>query len=226
MTGRKQFLPRITRIAEFELANSWQIEPSGDLSSERNLPLMARRVLLIVLGVLVVALPFGWRRWLLRPFSPSQDKRDNYRQRPASAGDHLSRRVGVPQIYADSTHDLYFAQGYVHAQDRLFQLDFQRRVGLGRLSEVLGDVLDTDRFLRTVGTNRRGAGPGARQPGHPGRAASLQRWRQRLHQPARRRPAAGVSHSGLPAGAVAAAAQRRLGQSRWPTIWLPTGETN
>lgn len=62
---------------------------------------------------------------------------------------------GVPHIYAQNERDLYFAQGYVHAQDRLWQMDFQRRVGHGRLSEVLGEAtVETDTFLRTLGTNR------------------------------------------------------------------------
>lgn len=62
---------------------------------------------------------------------------------------------GVPHIYADSTHDLFFAQGYVHAQDRFWQMEFWRRIGAGRLSEVLGDgTLDTDRFLRMLGWAR------------------------------------------------------------------------
>ncbi len=65
---------------------------------------------------------------------------------------------GVPHIYAQNERDLFFAQGYVHAQDRLWQMDFQRRVGLGRLSEILGEAaLETDMFLRTIGTNRSAA---------------------------------------------------------------------
>jgi len=61
----------------------------------------------------------------------------------------------VPYIYADSSEDALFALGFVHAQDRLFQMDFQRRVGAGRLSEVLGEAaLETDRFLRTLGVYR------------------------------------------------------------------------
>jgi len=61
----------------------------------------------------------------------------------------------VPHIYAESTEDALFALGFVHAQDRLFQMDFQRRVGAGRLSEVLGDAtLETDKFLRTLGVYR------------------------------------------------------------------------
>ena len=64
-------------------------------------------------------------------------------------------RWGVPHIYADSAEDLFFAQGYVHAQDRMWQMEFQRRLGSGRLSEVLGEVaLEVDRFFRVVGLNR------------------------------------------------------------------------
>ena len=62
---------------------------------------------------------------------------------------------GVPHIFASTTHDLFFLQGYVTAQDRLFQLDLYRRTGRGRLSEVLGDAgLDADKFIRTIGIAR------------------------------------------------------------------------
>src|SRR5258706_9439016 len=47
-------------------------------------------------------------------------------------------RWGVPHIYAKSTDDLYFAQGYVIAQDRLWQLEWWRRQREGRLAEVVG----------------------------------------------------------------------------------------
>ena len=61
----------------------------------------------------------------------------------------------VPHIYAASAEDAYFALGFVHAQDRLWQMDFQRRVGAARLSEVVGEgALSTDRFLRTLGVYR------------------------------------------------------------------------
>ena len=45
---------------------------------------------------------------------------------------------GVPRIEAHNEHDLMFAQGYVHAQDRLWQMEMSRRVGEGRLSELFG----------------------------------------------------------------------------------------
>ena len=59
---------------------------------------------------------------------------------------------GVAHIYADNVHDLFFAQGYVHAQERFYQMDFWRHITSGRLSELYGEAsLDRDRFLRTVG---------------------------------------------------------------------------
>src|SRR5689334_5486020 len=50
----------------------------------------------------------------------------------------LRDRWGVPHIYARNQDDLFFAQGFVVAQDRLFQIDLWRRVGLGETAEVLG----------------------------------------------------------------------------------------
>jgi penicillin amidase len=67
----------------------------------------------------------------------------------------LRDRWGVPHIFAQSTHDLMFAQGFVHAQDRLWQMDFSRRLVAGRLSEVMGkQTLQLDRWLRTLGMRR------------------------------------------------------------------------
>ena len=60
-------------------------------------------------------------------------------------------QAGVPHIFADSEHDLFFGMGYCHAQDRLWQVDMLRRAALGRLSEVLGkDALKDDILLRTI----------------------------------------------------------------------------
>jgi acyl-homoserine lactone acylase PvdQ len=60
---------------------------------------------------------------------------------------------GVLVVEASTTHDLWFAQGVAHAQTRLWQLDFQRRVGSGRLSEAVGPGgLDVDSLFRTLGT--------------------------------------------------------------------------
>ena len=58
---------------------------------------------------------------------------------------------GVPHIYAKNEPDLYFALGYAMAQDRLWQMEFYRRLGHGRLSEVLGeDWVKVDRYFRMI----------------------------------------------------------------------------
>jgi penicillin amidase len=60
-------------------------------------------------------------------------------------------RFGVVHIYAQDTADLFFAQGYAAAQDRMWQLEMWRRIGEGRLSEVLGpQYVERDRFARSL----------------------------------------------------------------------------
>ena len=67
----------------------------------------------------------------------------------------LRDSYGVPHIYAKTVHDLFYMQGYVTAQDRLFQMDLYRRAGSGRLAEVLGEPgLEADRQMRTFGFAR------------------------------------------------------------------------
>lgn len=115
-----------------------------------------RRVLtiaLIVLLALLIVIPLGG--WLyLRTSLP------NTSGTVTVAG--LDGRVeivrdadGVPHVFATTSDDAYFALGYVHAQDRLWQMEFHRRIGAGRLSEMLGDAtLGTDKFMRTLGVYR------------------------------------------------------------------------
>ncbi len=60
--------------------------------------------------------------------------------------------AGVPHIYAQSEADAYLALGYLHAQDRLWQMELVRRVGSGRLSEIFGEsMVETDKFFRGLG---------------------------------------------------------------------------
>ncbi|MCX7960014.1 MAG: penicillin acylase family protein [Burkholderiales bacterium] len=67
----------------------------------------------------------------------------------------LRDRYGIPHIHAQSLTDAVFALGFVHAQDRLWQMEINRRIAAGRLSEVVGPAgLETDRFLRTLGIRR------------------------------------------------------------------------
>ena len=64
----------------------------------------------------------------------------------------LRDAAGIAQIYAGNLHDLFLAQGYVHAQERLWQMEVWRRISAGRLSELFGrSTLEQDRFIRTLG---------------------------------------------------------------------------
>jgi penicillin amidase len=60
--------------------------------------------------------------------------------------------AGIPHIFGATRLDALYGLGYAHAQDRLWQMEFQRRIGFGRLSEIFGAAtIAQDRFLRTVG---------------------------------------------------------------------------
>ncbi|HJW28370.1 MAG TPA: penicillin acylase family protein, partial [Saprospiraceae bacterium] len=62
---------------------------------------------------------------------------------------------GIPHLSAQDDHDLMFATGYVHAQDRLWQMELGRRAGQGRLSEILGTAtVDYDLLFRTLGLSQ------------------------------------------------------------------------
>ncbi len=74
---------------------------------------------------------------------------------------------GVPHIYANNEDDLYFAQGYIHAQQRLWQMEMNRRLTSGRLSEIFGPVaLEVDRFCRRLGMHRSAAADLLQLPAH------------------------------------------------------------
>jgi penicillin G amidase len=100
---------------------------------------------------------------LLKPavkyFVKSQSKKSLQDYNESLLVDGLSEKVeiirdkwGVPHVYAQNQSDLFFAQGYLHAQDRLWQMELTRRVVQGRLSEVIGkDALDVDRISRIMG---------------------------------------------------------------------------
>ena len=69
--------------------------------------------------------------------------------------DVLRDQNGIPHIYAASEHDLFMAQGFVHAQDRFYQMDYWRHETSGRLAELYGSsVVGIDKFLRTLGWHR------------------------------------------------------------------------
>ncbi len=106
-------------------------------------------VVLLLLATLAGIL--AWAYWLAHSALPQLDG--------AVVAPGLSARVrvvrdeqGVPTIEAASLEDLFFAQGYVTAQDRLWQMDVMRRAGAGELSEIIGeDTLKIDREQRILG---------------------------------------------------------------------------
>jgi penicillin amidase len=64
-------------------------------------------------------------------------------------------RFAIPQVYAENPADLYRAQGYLHAQERFWEMDFRRHVTAGRLAELFGaSRVETDTYLRTLGWRR------------------------------------------------------------------------
>lgn len=66
--------------------------------------------------------------------------------------DVLRDARGVPTVVADTSYDLFYAQGFVHAQDRFWEMDVRRHITSGRLSEMFGDSqVETDTFVRTLG---------------------------------------------------------------------------
>ncbi|MDR3718214.1 MAG: penicillin acylase family protein [Bryobacteraceae bacterium] len=79
---------------------------------------------------------------------PAATYRARQLQKPVEV---LRDRWGVPHIYASTVHDLFFAQGYMTAMDRLFQIDLWRRAGTGKLAEVLGpSAIERDKLACAV----------------------------------------------------------------------------
>ncbi|NTU85239.1 MAG: penicillin acylase family protein, partial [Chloroflexales bacterium] len=105
--------------------------------------------------ILVVALVAGGGGYLWLRRSLPQTSGELRAPGLAAPVQIIRDRDGVPHIRAQSEADALFALGYVHAQERLWQMEFQRRIGQARLSELFGpSTLETDRFLRTLGVFR------------------------------------------------------------------------
>jgi penicillin amidase len=110
-------------------------------------------IALVVLLVVVGAITTTFGLLVIRPL-PSVDADERLLGLDERV-EVLRDTYGVPHIFATDTRDLSFAQGYVTAQDRLWQMDIYRRAAEGRLAEVLGEPgLESDRFMRTLGLGR------------------------------------------------------------------------
>ena len=114
------------------------------------------RVLLITLGVLVLIVLLAGAAVLITVHASFPQTRGTLSLKGLNEPvDVLRDPSGVPHIRARNMHDLYFAQGFVTAQERFWQMEFWRRIGSGRLSELFGKAtLGTDIYLRTAGFRR------------------------------------------------------------------------
>jgi penicillin amidase len=100
---------------------------------------------------LLVAAAAGGRTWYLDGKQPQRDGELILNGLQAPVTVRFDER-GVPHIRAEHEADLYRALGYVHAQDRLFQMEMLRRLARGELAEILGaKLVDSDRLFRTLG---------------------------------------------------------------------------
>jgi len=115
----------------------------------------------LLLGVLIIAVVLsaggiayfqGYLPNMVAPESFPQVSGELHFQGLEAPVDIYRDNLGVPHIYASTLHDEFFAEGYVHAQDRFWQMDTWRHIGSGTLSEMFGEgQVPTDKFLRTLG---------------------------------------------------------------------------
>jgi penicillin amidase len=118
-----------------------------------------RRSVLVLVGLLVLVVlaaggGAGYLTWAVHRPYPTVDGalRVGALHHPARV---YRDSYGVPQIYADDPHDLFLVEGYVHAQDRFWQMDADRHITAGTLSELFGaDTVGTDKVVRTMGWYR------------------------------------------------------------------------
>jgi len=113
---------------------------------------MRRSILIVLIGlpVLIAAIGLGLGVWLWT----SLPQHSGGAEVAGLSKSLIIRRdkAGIPYIRTDSDEDAYFALGYVHAQDRFWQMETMRRFGAGRLSEIMGEAtVGTDKWMRTLG---------------------------------------------------------------------------
>lgn len=122
---------------------------------------LARILGRLLIGVVIIAIvitaggTFYFKSYLPNVVAPQSFPQTNgqiHLQGLDGPVDVYRDQMGIPHIYATTLHDLFFAQGYVQAQDRFWQMDAWRHIGSGTLSEMFGKgQVETDAFLRTLG---------------------------------------------------------------------------
>ncbi len=105
--------------------------------------------LLILFAILLSAVLGGYVYW--NDHKPHYSGNLQFKTLQSAVDVHFDT-YGIPHIYADNEEDAFRALGYVHAQERLFQMELLRRVGSGRLAEIFGhELLEADKLFRTFG---------------------------------------------------------------------------
>ena len=124
--------------------------PAASISSDRIK--IGYKILLVLLIIIPIFLLAGLMYlYSFQPRYSGQRKVADLHEKVTVVFDHY----GIAHIYARNETDAYRALGYVHASERLFQMEIMRRVAAGRLSEILGEKLvKTDKFFRTLGIAR------------------------------------------------------------------------
>jgi penicillin amidase len=135
-------------LARFPGMNAPQSAPLGAGGVVRALRITGFAVVLLLVAVLAA---FLWFRQASQPVHEGRLRVPLLQQSLRIERDES----GVPHVIAASEHDAAYGLGYAHAQDRLWQMEMNRRTAAGRLAEILGrGALETDRFLRTIGVRR------------------------------------------------------------------------
>ncbi|GAA1834062.1 penicillin acylase family protein [Agromyces salentinus] len=105
-------------------------------------------LLAVVLLLVIAAAGVGW--WTVQRSFPTTSGRLDAPGLVAPVSVYRDD-AGIPQLVAENDHDLFYAQGFVHAQDRFWEMDFRRHVTAGRLAELFGaSQVGTDTFIRTL----------------------------------------------------------------------------
>jgi len=128
---------------------------SNHKDPERAMMTFLRFVRLLLVVIIIVGLLAGGGLYVMVQHTLPQTSGNLAVSGLASSVEVIRDRWGVPHIYAQNLDDLFFAQGYVMAQDRLWQMEFNRRVAAGRISEFAGSgTLKDDILLRSLGLYR------------------------------------------------------------------------
>lgn len=111
-----------------------------------------RKILVLVLTVFVIGIAFYiFSLFVVTASHP--DDNNKYSTELISTGAKIYRNYyDIPHIVSQSENDMFFALGYSHASNRLWQMDYNRRIAEGRLSEIFGSrTVNTDKFMRLLG---------------------------------------------------------------------------